>query len=344
MQAPDLLEVRGLTTHFHTPEGTVRAVENVSLRIRRGRTLGVLGESGSGKSVTALSILQLIPRPPGRILAGEVRFQGQDLLRLAPSEMFALRGKHISMIFQEPMTSLNPVYPVGDQIAEIFQVHEAMRRGEAWEQATRMLRTVGIPAPERRVFDYPHQFSGGMRQRVMIAMAIACRPQLLIADEPTTALDVTIQAQILDLMLALQEELGMAMLMITHDLGVIAEMSDDVAVMYAGEVVETLPRDALFSEPQHPYTRGLLRSVPKLGEKFRIGKRPLQELPGVVPSLNHLPQGCPFAPRCSEVHDRCREARPPLFILNEEHTSKCWLAEGASRGVVAAAGHAASPP
>ncbi len=322
-----LLSIANLKTHFFTPEGVVKAVDDVTLDIPVGKTLGVLGESGSGKSVTALSIMRLIPDPPGKTLQGSIHFAGQDLVQLPIEQMRVIRGKDISMIFQEPMTSLNPVYTVGDQIAEIFMVHQGSSRQDAFAGAAELLDMVGIPSAQSRVNDFPHQFSGGMRQRVMIAMAIACKPKLLIADEPTTALDVTIQAQILDLMLQLQEELGMAIMLITHDLGVIAETSDNVVVMYAGEVVEYLPIDDLFDNPRHPYTQGLLRAIPHLGEKFTSGKQPLQEIPGVVPNLIRLPPGCPFAPRCPSAFDRCRQARPPLFTLDAQHGSKCWLVE-----------------
>ncbi len=327
-----LLSVAGLRTHFFTPEGVVRAVDGVDFTIRKGRTLGVLGESGCGKSVTALSVLRLIPTPPGRIVDGTIEFDGRNLLALSEEAMRKVRGGDISMIFQEPMTSLNPVYTLGDQIAEVFIVHRGYGRSAALDGAVEMLALVGIPSPETRVHDYPHQFSGGMRQRAMIAMAIACRSKLLIADEPTTALDVTIQAQILDLMLSLQDELGMAILLITHDLGVIAETSDEVAVMYAGEVVEHLPIDDLFTRAQHPYTRGLLASIPRLGAKFTEGKQPLQEIPGMVPSLVRLPPGCPFAPRCEHVEPRCTRDRPPVFQLGEHHGSKCWRSDPAAGG------------
>jgi oligopeptide/dipeptide ABC transporter ATP-binding protein len=252
---------------------------------------------------------------------------GADLLKISPAAMRQVRGKDIAMIFQEPMTSLNPVYTIGDQIAETYIIHQGMAKQEAFQRAAEMLRLVGIPAPERRVHEYPHHLSGGMRQRAMIAMAMACRPKLLIADEPTTALDVTIQAQILDLMLGLQEEVGMAIMMITHNLGVIAEVSDQVVVMYAGEVVEYSPLDALFLEPRHPYTMGLMRSIPKLGHKFKYGKKPLQEISGLVPNLIRLPAGCLFAPRCSYAMNRCRSQRPPLFALGGERGAKCWLTE-----------------
>ena len=322
-----LLRIEDLHTHFFTPEGIVRAVDGVSFDITRGQSLGVLGESGCGKSVTALSIMRLIPDPPGRIRQGSIFMDGKDLVQANESEMRNIRGNQISMIFQEPMTSLNPVYTIGDQIAEPYITHQGMNSRDALDQSIEMLKLVGIPAPEKRVHEYPHQLSGGMRQRAMIAMAMACRPILLIADEPTTALDVTIQAQILNLMLHLQKELGMAIMMITHDLGVIAEMSDHVVVMYAGEVVEYSPIDTLFTESRHPYTVGLMKSIPKLGYKFKHGKIPLQEIAGIVPNLIRLPPGCLFAPRCDRVMDRCHNQRPPLFVLNDEHGAKCWLVE-----------------
>jgi len=327
----ELIKITDLQTHFFTPEGVVRAVDGVSFAIPKGKTLGVLGESGCGKSVTALTIMRLIPDPPGRIRNGSILFDGKDLVKAEQAEMRAIRGNHISMIFQEPMTSLNPVYTIGDQISETYVVHQGMNKTDAMGQSTEMLRIVGIPAPEKRVQEYPHQLSGGMRQRAMIAMAMACRPKLLIADEPTTALDVTIQAQILDLMLDLQQELGMAIMIITHDLGVIAEVSDEVVVMYAGEVIEYCPIDTLFTESRHPYTKGLMESIPRLGYKFKHGKVSLQEIPGLVPNLIRLPPGCLFAPRCSHVMDRCREHRPPLFRLSAEHGAKCWLIEGEAR-------------
>jgi len=322
----NLLEISGLRTHFFTPEGRVRAVDGVDMTIGRGRTLGVLGESGSGKSVTALSVMRLI-QAPGEIVEGSIALDGRDVLALSEEEMRHVRGREISMIFQEPMTSLNPVFTLGDQIAEVFMIHRGHGRAEALEGAAHMLEQVGIPSPNSRVDDFPHQFSGGMRQRAMIAMAIACQAKLMIADEPTTALDVTIQAQILDLMLTLQQDLGMAIMLITHDLGVIAETSDEVVVMYAGQVVEYLPIDDLFNNPSHPYTEGLLDSIPRLGEKFKTGKQPLKEIPGVVPNLIRLPPGCPFASRCGYVMDQCRRERPPLFRLGPQHGSRCWRAE-----------------
>ncbi len=330
--ANQLLVVEGLKTHFLTPEGRIRAVDGVDLSLAAGRTLGVLGESGSGKSVTALSVMRLI-QPPGEIVAGAITLDGVDLLAASEREMCEIRGRDIAMIFQEPMTSLNPVFTLGDQIAEVFMIHRGYGRREAMEAAVDMLDQVGIPSPESRVNDYPHHFSGGMRQRAMIAMAIACEAKLMIADEPTTALDVTIQAQILDLMLKLQDERGMAIMLITHDLGVIAETSDAVVVMYAGQVVEYLEIDDLFDNPRHPYTQGLLQSVPRLGEKFRVGKQPLKEIPGSVPSLINLPKGCPFAARCNQAIGRCLEEHPPLFRLSEDHGVRCWLSEGAGQAL-----------
>ena len=322
-----LLRVNDLQTYFFTPEGVVKAVDRVSFDLPRGRTLGILGESGCGKSVTALSIMRLIADPPGRIIGGSVHFENDDLLELSLAEMRTIRGNQISMIFQEPMTPLNPVYTVGDQIGEVYVTHRGLNERDARDQTIEILRLVGIPAPEQRIHEYPHQLSGGMRQRVMIAMAMACRPKLLIADEPTTALDVTIQAQILDLMLGLQEEFGMAIMMITHDLGVISEVSDEVVVMYAGEVVEYCPIDVLFVTPLHPYTRGLIASIPRLGVKFTQGKELLREIPGIVPNLIRLPAGCLFSPRCGRVIDQCRKERPPLFVLGKDHGARCWVAE-----------------
>jgi peptide/nickel transport system ATP-binding protein len=308
--AQPLLEIRDLVTEFRTERGTVRAVDGVSLEIAPRGTLGVVGESGSGKSVTALSIMRLVASPPGRIASGSIRYAGKDLVTLPAAEMRAIRGNRIAMIFQEPMTSLNPVFTVGDQVGEAVRLHQHTSRREARQVAIEMLRKVGIPSPEERVDAFPHQLSGGMRQRVMIAMALACKPDLLIADEPTTALDVTIQAQILDLLKQLQRELGMSILLITHDLGVVAETCDEVIVMYAGRVVERAATEALFAAPRHPYTAGLLRSVPG-GE---TGER-LQEIPGMVPSLAELPPGCKFADRCPRVAERCRAEEPALVEL-----------------------------
>ena len=326
-----ILEIKGLTTCFDTPEGLVRAVDGVSLDIEPGRTLGVLGESGCGKSVTALSVMGLLPRPQGRISSGSIVFQGKDLVRESPQSLRRIRGSEMAMIFQEPMTSLNPVYTVGEQIAEVFTIHEHLPRKLGLQKAKETLFQVGIPSPEQRIHEYPHQLSGGMRQRIMIAMAMACRPKLLIADEPTTALDVTIQAQILDLMLELQEQTGTSIMMITHDLGVVAEMSDQVAVMYAGKVVEQARVDVMFKSPGHPYTRGMMRSIPKPGRKFRLGKQALEEIPGMVPGLIDPPPGCLFAPRCDLAFERCRFEMPPLFSLEDQsprsHGVRCWLAE-----------------
>jgi peptide/nickel transport system ATP-binding protein len=304
-----VLEVRDLVTEFRTDTGTVRAVDGVSFEIPARGTLGVVGESGSGKSVTALSIMRLIV-PPGRVASGHVSYRGKDLLAQTPAEMRAIRGNRIAMIFQEPMTSLNPVFTVGAQISEAVQLHQNVSAAKARVAAIAMLKLVGIPAPESRIDDYPHQLSGGMRQRVMIAMALACKPELLIADEPTTALDVTIQAQILELLKDLQRDLGMAILLITHDLGVVAETCDEVVVMYAGRVVERAATETLFAGPRHHYTAGLLRSVPGDGEKTR-----LVEIPGMVPALSELPVGCKFADRCPAVEQLCREEEPPLVQL-----------------------------
>ncbi len=321
-----LLSIKNLSTYFHTPEGVIRAVEGVNFDILKGACLGVLGESGCGKSVTALSIMQLIPSPPGEISSGSIQFAGKDLLRFSSRQMRSIRGKEISMIFQEPMTSLNPVYTVGNQIGETYRIHEGLDARQAKEKSIEMLSLVGIPSPQKRVDEYPHQLSGGMRQRVMIAMAIGCQPKLLIADEPTTALDVTIQAQILDLMAGLQEEMGMSIMMITHDLGVIAEISDKVVVMYAGQVVEQSSIDELFKHPLHPYSRGLLNSIPKLGDKFVRGKQPLREISGQVPDLINLPSGCLFASRCPKVEKKCLENVPQLIEIAPGHDVRCWLA------------------
>jgi peptide/nickel transport system ATP-binding protein len=322
-----VLEIKELQTSFYIPEGIVRAVDRVNLSIHRSQTLGVLGESGCGKSVTALSILRLIPDPPGCIEGGAVFFEGTDLLPLPLLKMQEIRGNRISMIFQEPMTSLNPVYTIGEQIAETVITHRQLSRKEAINFAVEMLKQVGIPSPARRIKDYPHQLSGGMRQRAMIAMAIACRPTLLIADEPTTALDVTIQAQILDLLLDLQEEAGMSIMIITHDLGVIAEVSDRVVVMYAGQVVEYAPVDLIFKNAQHPYSAGLLSSIPRLGAKISGARQELKEIPGLVPNLIRLPGGCLFASRCRRAFDHCHRARPPMFKLGDDHGARCWLLE-----------------
>jgi peptide/nickel transport system ATP-binding protein len=311
-----LLEIRDLVTEFRTPEGTLRAVDGVSFDVAARSTLGLVGESGCGKSVTALSIMRLVASPPGRIAAGTIRYGGRDLLALRPAEMRAIRGNRIAMIFQEPMTSLNPVFTVGAQVAEAVRLHQRKSRREARAAAIEMFRRVGIPSPEDRVDAYPHQLSGGMRQRVMIAMALACRPDLLIADEPTTALDVTIQAQILDLLRSLQRELGMSILLITHDLGVVAESCDEVIVMYAGRIVERARTETLFAAPRHHYTAGLLRSVPSYGDGTAVAEHGrLQEIRGMVPALNELPHGCKFVDRCPAAAERCRAEEPALVPL-----------------------------
>jgi peptide/nickel transport system ATP-binding protein len=320
-----LLEVDGLQTHFFTRDGIVRAVDGVSFSVAPGETLAVVGESGCGKSVTSLSILRLVATPPGRIVAGRIVFEGRDLLALSEDEMRAVRGDAISIIFQEPMTSLNPALTAGRQIAESLVLHRGLSQHEAMAKAVEMLRKVRMPEPERRVRQYPHELSGGMRQRVMIAMALACGPRLLIADEPTTALDVTIQAQILDLMRDLARETGAAIILITHDLGVVAEMAQRVVVMYAGRKVEEAPVEELFARPRHPYTRGLLGSMPHLGDSVRVegGKR-LVEIPGMVPSLKDEQPGCLFAPRCPNAAARCLQEVPPLTAHGPGHWAACW--------------------
>jgi oligopeptide/dipeptide ABC transporter ATP-binding protein len=321
-EAPPLLALQDLHTVFETGEGTVRAVDGVSFSVSAGATLGVVGESGSGKSVTALSILRLLPAVSGRITHGSIRFDGRNLLELAEAELRALRGKSLSMVFQEPMTSLNPVYSVARQIGEVLELHEGMTRKQARARTLELLKVVGIPAPERRIDSYPHELSGGMRQRVMIAMAIACRPKLLIADEPTTALDVTIQAQIMELLSRLQRELGMAVLLITHDLGIVAEFAQDVIVMYAGTVVEQAPARELFKTPYHPYTQGLLASAPRRSS----GQRRLTTIEGMVPDLAHLPRGCRFRDRCSQAIARCAESEPPLSEVGAGRRVACFVA------------------
>jgi oligopeptide transport system ATP-binding protein len=321
----NLIELRNLHTQFFTDDGLVRAVDGVSYALEKGETLGVVGESGCGKSVTALSILRLIPDPPGKIVEGEVLFEGVNLLNFSPAEMRRIRGNDISMIFQEPMTSLNPVFTIGNQIAEAVRLHQGLSKKDAIDKAIEMLTLVGIPVPERRVHEYPHQLSGGMRQRAMIAMALSCNPKVLIADEPTTALDVTIEAQILDLMRTLQHELGTAIIMITHDLGVVAEMARKVVVMYAGKVVEQAPVEQIFAEPNHPYTQGLLRSLPRVSEDGTDTKNRLQEIPGIVPSLMNLPPGCKFATRCPKAMAICDEQEPTLEQVGTNHYSSCWL-------------------
>jgi peptide/nickel transport system ATP-binding protein len=321
-----VLDVKNLQTVFFTNSGLFKAVDDVSFSVRRGETLAIVGESGCGKSVTALSVMRLVPDPPGRIVGGSIVLEGTDLLGLDDAEMRAIRGNRISMIFQEPMTSLNPVMRIGDQITEVVRLHQTMTAKEAWKQAVDMLRLVRIPEPERRAQEYPHQLSGGMRQRAMIAMALACRPALLIADEPTTALDVTIQAQILALIVDLQKRLGTGLVLITHDLGVVAQTAQRVIVMYAGKKVEEASVEALFENPRHPYTRGLMASMPaviSLGAKSGVR---LTEIPGMVPSLTNLPAGCAFAPRCPLAIDRCRAEYPPLEEFGGDHLAACWRA------------------
>jgi peptide/nickel transport system ATP-binding protein len=322
--AGHLLEIRGLKTHFRTDEGMVHAVDGVDLVLDRGETLGIVGESGCGKSVTAMTIMKLLAMPPARIVAGQILWQGRDLVPLPATEMRSIRARQIAMVFQEPMTSLNPVYTVGDQVAEVIRVHEPLSRRAARERAVEMLQLVQIPNPQRRVQDYPHQFSGGMRQRVMIAMALACNPQLLIADEPTTALDVTIQAQILELLGELQARLGMAILLITHAMGVVAESTRRVVVMYAGQVVEEAPVGALFASPRHPYTQGLIRSIPRI-DRAAAHKTRLEAIGGTVPRLVNPAPGCRFAPRCRHAQARCLEATPPLRDLGDGHRVACIL-------------------
>jgi peptide/nickel transport system ATP-binding protein len=320
-----LLTIRNLHTYFFTDEGVAKAVDGVDLELNEGGTLGVVGESGCGKSVTALSVMRLIPDPPGKITQGEILFAGTNLLDLSEAEMRKIRGRSISMIFQEPMTSLNPVFQIGDQISEVLRLHEGMSRKESWERSVEMLKMVGIPSPERRVQEYPHQLSGGMRQRAMIAMALACSPKLMIADEPTTALDVTIQAQILELMNRLQKEKGMSVILITHNLGVIAETAQRVAVMYAGRIVEYAEVKPIFFNPMHPYTQGLLKSIPRLDEEHARKAR-LEAIPGLVPSLLELPPGCKFSNRCKYVFEKCGE-EPQLIEAEPGHMVRCWLHE-----------------
>jgi peptide/nickel transport system ATP-binding protein/oligopeptide transport system ATP-binding protein len=318
-----LLQVKNLHTYFHTDEGTVKAVNGIDFPIRRGETVGLVGESGCGKSVTALSIMRLIPEPPGRIVEGEIFFEDRDLLKLDEAPMRDIRGNRISMIFQEPMTSLNPVFRVGDQIAEAIWLHQKQPMRKAFDLAVEMLKKVEIPDAETRANEYPHQLSGGMRQRVMIAMALSCNPKMIIADEPTTALDVTIQAQILDLMNTLKHETGASILLITHDLGVIAEMAQTVIVMYAGRIVESADALDLFNAPKHPYTQGLMASIPNMEEPVPEDKI-LQAIPGMVPSLLQLPSGCSFQDRCSQAFDPCRKKEPPLLEAGPGHRVRCW--------------------
>lgn len=316
-----LLEIKNLKTHFFSHEGIVKAVDGVSFKINQGETLGIVGESGSGKSVTALSVMKLIPHPPGKIIGGEIYFEGKDLLKLDNKEIRKIRGKKISMIFQEPMTSLDPVFTIGHEIVEAIQLHQGLNKKEARKKAIEILKIVGIPDVEKRIDNYPHELSGGMRQRVMIAMALSCNPTLLIADEPTTALDVTIQAQILRLINDLKDKFGASVMLITHDLGVIAEMCDNVAVMYAGHIVEYTDVYTLFSNPLHPYTKGLSKSIPRMN----VETEHLDAIPGIVPNLLDLPSGCPFHPRCDFCFERCVKEMPELIEIENSHLVKCHL-------------------
>ena len=319
LQKKPLLKVHSLSIHFFTEDGVVRAVENVSFEIYPGEILGLVGESGCGKSVTGLSLLKLIPIPPGRIVNGDILFDGKSLLNFKEKEMERVRGNEISMIFQEPMTSLNPVFTIGDQIMEAIILHQGLDKREARKRAIEMLDRVKIPSPEKRIDSYPHQLSGGMRQRAMIAMALSCQPKLLIADEPTTALDVTIQAQVLQLLKEIQREMGMSVMLITHDLGVVAEIADRMAVMYAGRIFEYGPIEAIFSKMRNPYTQGLMHSIPQLTEK----KKRLNAIPGQVPDPMDLPVGCKFHPRCYLMIEDCKKEEPPLIQVNGDHFSRC---------------------
>jgi len=317
----ELLHIEDLRTYFFTDQGTVKAVDGIDLSVNTAQTIGLVGESGCGKSMTALSILGLVPSPPGRIVSGKILFEGADLLTLTEKDFLAIRGNRISMVFQEPMTSLNPVFTVGEQITEVFRYHTDLSKRERRARAVDILKQVGIPSPERRFFDYPHQLSGGMRQRVMIAMALALSPRLLIADEPTTALDVTIQAQILELIDSLRKEHTMSMILITHDLGVVSEVAERLFVMYAGTIVESSPVRNIFDTPLHPYTQGLLKALPSLG----TADKRLHTIPGTVPKLSEIPAGCRFSPRCSYVMDICRKEEPPMFRQDAAGLVKCWL-------------------
>lgn len=329
MSRNKILEVKNLRTSFFTEEGEVKAVDDVSFSAYAGETLAIVGESGCGKSVTSLSIMRLVQSPPGRVVGGEILYKGKDLLKLPMPEMRKIRGNEISMIFQEPMTSLNPVFTIGNQICEAISLHQDLSRSETRNKAIEMLKLVGIPAPEKRIDEYPHQLSGGMRQRVMIAMALSCNPQILIADEPTTALDVTIQAQILDLLRDLQQKVGMALILITHDLGVVAEVAQDVVVMYAGRVVEQGRVGEIFSNPRMPYTKGLLNSIPTLSKDptGKVKKKRLEAIPGIVPNLLHLPKGCRFQERCTYVIDQCKQLEPDLRVVAQDellpHAIRC---------------------
>ena len=319
----NILEIKNLHTYFYTDSGVIKSVDGVDIELREGSTLGIVGESGSGKSVTALSVMGLLMGTTGKVAEGEILFEGRDLTKLDDEERRKMRGEKISMIFQEPMTSLNPVMKIGDQITECILMHNNISRQEAWDKAVEMLKLTGVPRVERMMKEYPFQLSGGQRQRVMIAMALVCKPKILIADEPTTALDVTIQAQILDLMENLKQKTGTSILFITHDLGVVAEVCDDVVVMYSGRVVEKGDVRSIFANPSHPYTKGLLASIPKLG----ACAEELESIPGNVPNPKYMPQGCKFAPRCSCAFDKCREEEPGFYDVGGGHMSRCWLCE-----------------
>ncbi len=323
-----LLDVKNLKTQFFTQDGVVKAVDDVSFHIMPGETLGVVGESGCGKSITAMSIMRLIPSPPGKIVGGQILFDGEDVMKMSDEEVRSIRGNKIAMIFQDPMTSLNPVLTINRQISESLELHLGMSKSQSRARSIELLKMVGIPNAEERVDQYPHQFSGGMRQRVMIAMALSCNPSLLIADEPTTALDVTIQAQILDLMRNLQQEHNTALMMITHDLGVVAGMTDRIQVMYAGHVVETAPTEELFANPRHPYTVGLLNSIPRLDA---VAKAKLEPIRGLPPDLIDLPDMCPFLPRCDYAREKCEQQNPPLLEVNDVHRSACWFWDEVSK-------------
>ena len=319
-----LLEVNNLTTQFFTSDGVVKAVDGITYHLDEGEILGIVGESGCGKSVSALSLMRLVADPPGRIVDGEVNFEGQDILQVSDSEMRSIRGNRMAMVFQEPMTSLNPVLTIGRQITETLELHQNMNKSQARERAEELVRLVGIPDAGSRLKDYPHQFSGGMRQRVMIAMALSCNPRLIVADEPTTALDVTIQAQILELMRDLAQQFGTALIIITHNLGVVARYANRVVVMYAGRIIETGTAAEIYSNPRHPYTLGLLNSVPRLDEAIKVSLDPIEGLP---PDLVDLPPGCSFAPRCPYVYDRCTQETPVLMDHSDAHTTACWRHE-----------------
>ena len=319
-QAETILEIKDLCVEFQTVEGVVHAVDHLNYTLHKGEKLGIVGESGSGKSVSSLGMMQLIPNPPGRITGGEILYHGKDLVKASEKEMQKIRGNEISMIFQEPMTSLNPIIKCGKQIAESLRLHRGMKKKEAMEEAVRMMRAVGIANPEVRAHEYPHQMSGGMRQRVMIAMALACQPQILIADEPTTALDVTIQAQILDLIRELNESMGTSVVFITHDLGVVSELCDTVIVMYTGHIVEQAPVKELFESPKHPYTKGLLNAIPKITRE----RNPQETIEGMVPNPTERIEGCSFSPRCPYATDQCRKAEPPMAELSDGRLVRCW--------------------